>query len=94
MIFAITWSQSAYMTAGWEHGDGISRVIEERACENFRGQLEKKWHFQGAQEKNSCGISIGFWPWNFQACKGLQNSEVRASGFLQAEFLRRVKRKI
>ena len=34
---------------GREHG--ISRVIKERACRNSRGQLKKKWNFQGHSRK-------------------------------------------
>ena len=48
---------------------GISRGIEVRTCGNSRGQLKKKWYFQGVFKKNSYGISLGlcFWPcWNFQ----------------------------
>ena len=36
---------------------GVAR-IEERACGNSRGQLKKKWNFQGwGIKKISCGIS-------------------------------------
>ena len=41
-------------TGGWGHG--ISRVIGERKCGNSRGQLKKKWNFQGCSRENS---------WNF-----------------------------
>ena len=41
--------------------------IEERACGNSRGQLKKKWGFQGMIKKKSRGISmgIGCLSWNF-----------------------------
>ena len=43
---------------GGGQGHGISSGIEERACENSRGQLKKKQNFRRCLRKN-CGISIG-----------------------------------
>ena len=46
-----------FQTGGGQ-GHGISSGIEERACENSRGQLKKKQNFRRCLRKN-CGISIG-----------------------------------
>ena len=50
---------------GWGHG--ISGGIEERTCGNSRGQLKKKWNFQGCTRTNHViSMGLGFLPWNFQ----------------------------
>ena len=36
---------------GW--GQRISQGIEERACGSSKGQLKKKWNFQGCQRKTN-----------------------------------------
>ena len=36
---------------GWGHR--ISKGIEERACGSSKGQLKKKWNFQGCQRKTN-----------------------------------------
>ena len=61
------WPMSEKFQTGGGQGHGISSGIEERACENSRGQLKKKQNFRRCLRKN-CGISIGlgFWPWNFK----------------------------
>ena len=43
-------------TGGWGHG--ISGGLEKKKCRNSRGQLKKKWKFQGYSRKTN-----GEFPW-------------------------------
>ena len=54
-------------TSGRGWGYRISRSIEEKNCGNSRGQLKKKWNFQGYSRKtHEISMGLDFWSWNFQ----------------------------
>ena len=58
--------KSKQVTERLEDIDRFFWDIRERTCWNSRGQLKKKWNFQGYSWKTrGISIGLGFWPRNF-----------------------------